>query len=200
MMNDAETLGILKQLERGEISAEQAEERFNAPPGIEHDYQPRAEGAPDWMRRLWVYPLVAGILVVLFGAWIIAATVHANILWLICGLPLVLVGSLVLALAAAAVSTGHWLYVDIQGRGAHRRDFRFGLPFPLGLVRSALWLGTHLGPPHMRFRVRGRRVDFATTWAEADAFLNELEHELTQGHGLTVNVDDRNERVQVYLV
>ncbi len=199
-MNDANTLAILKQLERGEITAEQAEERFHAPPDIERDYQPRAEGAPDWIRRLWVYPLVAGIVIVGAGAWIIAATVHANVLWFVCGLPIVLFGSFVLALSAAT-TTGHWLYVDIQGRGRRHHNLRFGVPFPLGLVRGGLWLALHLGAqPRARFRVRGRTVGFNANWTEADAFLTELERELTEGHGVTVNVDERDEQVQVYLV
>ncbi len=199
-MNDDDKLVILKQLERGEISAEQAEERFRASPEIERDYHPRAEGAPDWIQRLWVYPLVAGLVIVGAGAWIIAATAHANVLWFVCGLPLVLFGSFVLALAAATTA-GHWLYVDIQGRGPHHHNMRFGVPFPLGLVRGALWLALRLGAhPRARFRVRGRTVGFNASWAEADAFLTELERELTQGNGVTVNVEDRDERVQVYLV
>ncbi len=200
-MDETEQLGILKQLERGEISAEQAEERFHAPPDIERDYQPRAEGAPDWIQRLWIYPLAAGLGIVGVGAWIISATARANVLWFVCGLPLVLFGSLVLALAAAMTTTGHWLYVDIQGRGAHHHNMRFGTPFPLGLVRGGLWLALHLGAhPRAKFRVRGRTVGFDANWEEANAFLTELERELTRGNGVTVDVDDRDERVQVYLV
>jgi hypothetical protein len=75
------------------------------------------------------------------------------------------------------------------------------VPFPLGLVRGALWLALHLGAhPRAAFRVRGRTVGFDADWTEVDAFLTELERELTQGHGVTVNVDDRDEQVQVYLV
>lgn len=199
-MNDIDKLGILKQLERGEISAEQAEERFRASPDVEPDYRPRAEDAPDWVRRLWIYPLVAGLVIVGAGAWIIAATAGANVLWFVCGLPLVLFGSFVLALAAAATA-GHWLYVDIQGRGAHHHNMRFGLPFPLGLVRGVLWLALHLGAhPRAAFRMGGRTVGFDASWAEADALLTELERELAEGHGVTINVDERDERVQVYLV
>ncbi len=200
-MNDTHQLGILKQLERGEITAEQAEERFHTPPDLERDYRPRAEGAPDWVRRLWVYPLMAGLAIVGVGAWIIAATARANVLWLVCGLPLVLFGSFVLALAAATTTTGHWLYVDIQRKGPHHHNMRFGVPFPLGLARGALWLAMRLGAhPRAAFRVRGRTFGLDASWTEADAFLTELERELTQGHGVTVNVDERDERVQVYLV
>ena len=52
MENNADALGILKQLERGEISVEQADERLNEPPPVEPDSPPIPEaGAPAWFTR-----------------------------------------------------------------------------------------------------------------------------------------------------
>jgi hypothetical protein len=202
-VDNADTIEILKQLERGEISANEAEIRLNAPPRVERMDAPpiEAEGAPQWVRRLWVYPLAAGILVVVFGAWIIAATVHANALWFLCGLPILLFGTFVLALAAS-VRSGHWMYVNIQASRKRRHNIRFGLPFPIGLLRGAVWMAKYFGQkPKARINLRSSRRNFGMTWSEdADAFFDALERELAEGCGVTIDVDDKDERVRVYIV
>lgn len=200
-MENADALGILRQLERGEISAEQAGARLNEPPSVASDPAPSIPetGAPTWFRRLWFYPLLGGLLIVGLGTWIIMATVHANILWFFCGLPILLLGTLVLAISATAQSA-HWLYVNIEG-GRRRRNLRFGIPFPLGLVRAALWLGGLFVPiSNANFKVRGRSVKLGATWNDVKEFFTALEGELAQGRGITVDVDDLDERVQVYIV
>src|SRR5512142_2209913 len=201
MENNASAFGILKQLERGEISVEQADERLNEPPRVEQDSPPIPEvGAPAWFRRLWFYPLLGGLLIVGLGTGIITATVHANILWFVCGLPILLLGTLVLAIAATAQSA-HWLYVNIEGGRRRRRNLRFGFPFPLGLVRGALWLGGLFVPVSpANFKVRGRAVKLGAAGNDVEGFLAALEGELAQGRGITIDVDDAGERVQVYIV
>ena len=98
-MEDSRTLDILRKLERGELDAAQANERLNTPPTVERDYVPRVEEtpAPKWMRAIWIYLLLSGLAIVGIGAWIIIATVNANVLWFLCGLPILLLGALILA-------------------------------------------------------------------------------------------------------
>jgi hypothetical protein len=199
-MDNSDTIGILQQLERGEISANEAEARLNAPPKIEREYVPRSDemDVPHWVRRLWVYPLAAGILLVGLGAWVITATVNANILWFVLGLPIVLLGSFVIAVAASARS-GHWMYIDIRDGGRHRHNVHFGIPFPFGLIRFGLGIAQWFAPySHTRFRMDRNNTSF--DWSDADALIDALERELAANRGVTVDVDDDDSRVQVYIV
>ncbi len=209
-LENSGTLGILKQLERGEIDANEADARLNAPPQIERDVEPRFDetDAPSWVRRLWSYLLVAGWLLVGMGAWIIVATVHANILWLVLGLPVVLLGAFVLAIAASARS-GHWVYVNIKEAGRRRHSIRFGMTvahfatatFPLGLIRFGLWVARWSGfRPRVRSRVNRHAANFNFDWSDADEFIDALERELVERRGVTVDVDDNDEHVQVFIV
>ncbi len=200
-MENTDALGVLKQLERGEISADEADARLNAPPQIERDESPHFDESaiPIWIRRIWVYPLIAGVLIVLLGTWIIAATVHANILWFLLGLPMVLSGSLLIALAAGTHSA-HWVYVNIENSRKHRRAIRFGIPFPMSLVRLGLWFARFKTPkPRANVNVSTSRIRFNTFWQDPDEFFGALERELKEGRGITVDVDDKNEHVQVYI-
>ena len=196
-MDNSDTLGILKQLERGEIDADEADTQLRTPPAVERgdDADSLSMDAPRWVQRLWVYPLIAGLLLVGLGAWIIVATVHANILWWLLGLPIVLIGSLVLAVAASARS-GHWLYVNIKDAG--KRTIRFGIPMPLGLARAALWVARWFAPT-ASFRVGQNRMLFED-WDDVNAILDAFEQELNKRHGITVDVDDDDERIRVYIV
>ncbi len=197
-MDNSDTLGILEELEHGEINASEADARLNAPhPLIERADASRedARDVPEWIRRLWVYPLLAGILLVGFGAWIIVATVHANILWWLLGLPIVLLGSLVLAIAASARS-GHWLFVNVKD--AERHNIRFGIPLPLGMARVMLWIARWF-VPKSSFRV-GKNHRVFDNWDDVNAILDAFEQELNERRGLTIDVDEDDERVQVYIV
>lgn len=187
-MDNSDTLGILEQLERGEIDANEA------------DYEPQFSGrdAPNWVRQLWVYPLAAGILLVGLGAWIITATVNANILWFVLGLPIVLLGSFVIAVSASARS-GHWVYINIEEGGRHRHNIRFGIPFPFGPIRLGLWIAQWFAPySRIRWHVNHGGADFV--WSDADALIDALERELAANRGVTIDVDDDDNRVQVYIV
>jgi hypothetical protein len=192
-MEHAATLGILKQLERGEINADEADARLNAPV-VEREDEPRFEThAPPWVRRLWMYPLVVGLSMVGFGAWVIVATVHANILWWLVGLPIVLLGSFVIALSASA-PWGHWLYLSVQGADKH--TIRLGIPLPLGLARLVLWVARWVVPlKSLRFGESHMGLD---DWNDVTAILDAFERELNERHGLAVEIDDE-ERVQVYI-
>ena len=200
-MDNSDTIGILKRLERGEISAAQANEWLDHPT-VERDYVPPVEhkGAPEWARRYWVYPLIGGLLIVGLGAWIIAATVHANILWFLLGLPILLLGCLIVTVAASA-QAAHWLYVDVRGGKGEPHNVHIAIPFSMSLLRGGLWLARFFGVrPKANMSVKGSPVRLEALWNDADGFLTELEKELHEGRGFTVDVDDKDERVQVYIV
>jgi len=201
-MDNASTLGVLRQLERGEISAAEADTRLTAPPQIERVAAPPFDQMqiPRWVQHIWITVLMAGIGAVLFGTWIVAATVRVNILWLLLGLPIVLLGSLLIAIGAGGFS-GHWLYVNVEQSRTRRHSIRFALPFPLGLLRLGLWLAHFVQPrPRARIRVSTARSKFDALRDDPDELIDALERELVAGRGMTIDVDDKDERVQVYIV
>lgn len=124
-MESSDRLEVLKQLERGEINAGEAEARLTAPAPVERVDTPPLDRTqlPAWVWQLGIWTLSAGVLVVVSGAWIIATTVRANILWLLFGVPIVLLGSLIIAIGASTFA-GHWLYSTstskMRATGANR--------------------------------------------------------------------------------
>jgi len=193
-MTNGDTLDVLKKLERGEINVNEADARLNEP-SAEPAAPPKFE-IPTWVRRIWIYPMILGVLTVLLGAWIIAATVNANILWLFVGLPVVLLGSLLLAITATLFS-GHWLFVNIEQSRKRRRTIRFGFPFSMGLLRLGMFFA---GRTKARMNIQTDRANFSAFWDKPDEFLQSIERELREGRGITIDVDDKDERVQVYIV
>ena len=205
-MTSEDTLGILKKLERGEISADQAQARLDEPhtPTVELNPAPFEEPAmAKWIRRLWVWPLTVGILTVLLGTWIMASTANVNGLWFFCGLPFVMLGALVIALAASAQSS-HWIYINVQNKGRKRKknaDVRLGFPLPFGLVRFSMLIArsfVKLPSSNIKIGTQDSRVQMS--WDDTDQIVRTLEQELAQGRGMTIDVDDDNEHVQVYIV
>ncbi len=199
-MEQSDTLGILKQLERGEITSEQADARLDAPTVARMDEPPMdLERAPRWMRRLWIYFLVSGLVGVGIGAWIIVAT-RTNVLWFLCGLPILLLGALITGLAASADSM-HWLYVNVDESGRRHKRVRVAIPFPFGLVRLVFGVAKLFGRhPKAQMKFRSATKNIPLDWADIDAFLDAIERELREHRGVTVDVDDKGSRVQVYIV
>ena len=201
-MDNASTLDILRRLERGEISATEADTRLIAPSPVERVAAPPfgAMVIQSWVYRIGVVMLTAGIAIVLFGAWVIAATVHTNPLWFLLGLPLVLFGSLLIAIGAGGFS-GHWLYINVEQSRKRHHAIHFALPFPMGLLRFGLWIARFVQPsPRAHVRVSTARSKFDAFWDDPDELIDALERELREGRGITVDADDNNERVQVYIV
>jgi hypothetical protein len=200
-MENTDTLGILKKLERGEISASEADAKLTTPQVEPIDSTPfdRTE-MPAWVHTVWSIPLIVGTLIVMFGAWMIAATAHTNLLWFLLGIPLVLFGSLFIVIGASAFS-GHWLYVNVEESRRHRHAIRFGMPFPIGLLRLALWIAPWaIKRSRNRIRINHGKFDLSDDWADPVTLLAAFERELKEGRGITIDVDDQNERVQVYIV
>jgi hypothetical protein len=198
-MDDARTLEILKQVERGELAAEQANARLNAPPTVEREYMPRVEAAqaPSWVRAIWIYLLVSGLAVVGIGAWIIAATSNVNLLWLLCGLPILLLGALILALGAD-LQSAHWVYINVAQSRRSKRPIRIAVPFPIGLVKFGLWIVKWF-KPDLKIKM-GKAGSFNASWQDVEDFIKEVERTLSKDGGMSVDVDDNGERVQVHIV
>ena len=200
-MDNADTLGILRQLERGEINAREADARLDTPRVERTDTPPYDKiELPEWMRWVWSIPLALGTLIVLFGTWIISATVHTNILWFLIGIPIVLFGTLLIILGAGAFSD-HWLYVNVESSRRNKHRIRFGMPFPIGLLHLVAWIAPWaINFSRNKIRTRQSNFNWNGDWDDPAEIVAALERELKNGHGLTVDVDDKNERVQVYIV
>jgi hypothetical protein len=137
------------------------------------------------------------VLIVLLGAWISAATVESNALWLVLGLPIILVGSFLVGVAASAQS-GHWIYVNIRGTGWRSHSLHFGIPFPFGLIRIALWMASwFVDFPAWRPRLDPTQAHPGFDGSDASALIAALEHELSEKRGITFDLGDQ---VQVYIV
>lgn len=194
-MDHLNTLDVLKKLERGEISADQANERLDTPTVERIDGLPLDKmELPRWVRAIWYSVLAVGTLIVVFGAWILAASANTNIFWFLLGIPIVLIGSLVIVIGASAFS-GHWLYVNVEESRRNRHTIRFGIPFPIGLLKLGLWFAP--------WAIRQSKVKINNSnfeWDDPADLLDSFERELKQGRGITIDVNDRNARVQVYIV
>lgn len=146
---------------------------------------------PIPVRRYWLYILAVGTAIVLVGAWIIAAN-PASAWWFLCGLPIVLLGALVLWIAENARS-GHWVYVNVNEKdeeGTH--NIRVVSPLPLGLARGGLWV-TRQFTPRLDQTLNEKGID-------ADALLVALDQGLSDEQGITIEVDEDDSQVQVYIV
>jgi len=111
-----------------------------------------------------------------------------------------LLGSLVIAIGAGGFS-GHWVYVNVEPSRKRHHAIRFALPFPMGLLRFGSWIARFV-QPHQRAHVRVSTVHskFDALWDDPDELIDALERELREGHGITVDVDENDARVQVYIV
>lgn len=196
-MTNSETLGILKKLERGEISSAEADTQLNVPPTVERMDAPPFDRTqlPWWIQSIGQWMLFVGIAIVCFGTWIIVATVHNNILWFLIAVPIVLLGALITTLGASAL-TGHWLYVNVENTRKRRGNVRFAIPFPLGLLRVAMWFMQWIPQP----KWQTKNAQWQAFLDNPNELFDAIEKELRAGRGFSVDVDEKNERVQVYIV
>ena len=141
---EEERLEILRMVAAGQINAEEAARLLEAiePQEIEEEWQALApdEGhaLPEshWA-RFWIYPLMAGGIVLILGAMVVSLvyTTEAAQGWLVCGwLPMVL-GTIVILLAAWS-RQAKWIHLRITEQG--RRKAALSLPLPLGLTAWVL--------------------------------------------------------------
>lgn len=195
---DEAHLKVLEMIQSGIISAEEGARLLDAlgweaeysdqpqdgsPPRIntivEHAETPPAS-PPAWVQRVWIYPLVAGVL--LFGLGTITTTLLAQLgsgsLWLACTLALIGLGALV-AILAWWSHTARWLHVRVRDQDT---CLNFSLPVPL---RLAAWL-VRLARPWVP-QLRDTPVD------ELISSMADLGQD-----GLMVQADEDNGKVEVY--
>ena len=146
-----ERLEILKMVESGQIDAGEAamlldalhepaaEVPFEAAEVVEAwppDLSP-SQGAENRWARFWIYPLLAGGVVLIAGMMIMGLvyTVGAAPGWLLCGwLPMLL--SLLVLLLALWSRRSTWMHLRISEEG--KRKMAFSFPLPLSLVAWAV--------------------------------------------------------------
>jgi hypothetical protein len=210
-MSDDERAQILKMVEDGKITPEQAVTLMNAldddgGEGIEvgagdpsvvgfaasEQEQPHPEPDPEFerkvnkFRRLWIIPLVVGIIFTVFGAyWMYSAMMSSGFgPWFLCAWVPFLMGVGVVALAAVS-KTSRWLYVDVKQKpGESPRRIMFGLPVPVALLRWGMRNFGHNIPAEHR-----DKADYAMKAVfEDDAFKEPFLVDVKEDDGTHVQV------------
>jgi hypothetical protein len=206
-MSSEERQKILKMVEDGRISAEEAvtlmktldetveadEEAFQtaADQGSSKSEAPELERTAERARHLWQIPLWIGVSLTVFTAWgmyAIQQSAGYNF-WFYCLTMWLMVGVAVIALAGWS-RTARWLFVNVeQPRGDAPRRIFLGFPLPIGL---AGWFLRNFG-----HHIEGLRHTNVDEVVEAISMATSA----TNGAPLIVNVDEGEdgERVQVYI-
>jgi len=190
---DGERDKILKMLEEGTISAEEAEELltvieddYDDPPAVDTSYD-----GPDMsqFRSYWRRPFTISMLVLLVsgsGLWQIRRST---------GLPSLLRRFLfwpvtILAALTAAITylskDGPWLHMRIRSADGDR--IAISLPFPLHLMRGALRVATE----------QASNEDMREKLDAAAAFLEAIET-ADISDPVTIDVRDEGDNVQIFL-
>ena len=211
-MSSEERQQILKMVENGKISADEAMNLMKAldessvkmeiiegapasSSGSEAESNSTKPSAPEFeevarrARRLWQIPLWIGVTITVLSAYWMYTLVNASnygFWFYFAWLPLIL-GILMIALFASSL-TSRWLYVNVeQAEGEWPRNVTLGFPIPLGL---ASWFLRNFGN-----NIEGLRQ------ANVDEIIEILSKGISAKEPLIVNVDEaeHGERVQVYI-
>ena len=207
-MND-ERMKILKRIEAGELSAEEAVRQINElrqlPPAKAQPepevIRPEPEPAhfasappldvPKGLAQFWRYPLYAGVGIVVLGAVMLYAVYGASAVdsapasvWLsLCGWPIFAAGVLVTTLAWW-LRTARWVHVRVTGK----ERVAISLPLPIKLTAWVIKIARPFVP-----QLKDTGVDEVIT-----SLADTLDQD---GQPLYVNVDDdeTGEHVQIYI-
>lgn len=210
-MSSEEQKQILKMVEDGKISAEEAmklikalgdasdeveviesaSSRIGSNPTSESG-DARATEFEEVARRardLWQIPLWIGVgIVVLSAYWLYTLVNVSNFgFWFYCAWVPLLFGVLLLGLFAGS-RTSRWLYVKVQqAHGEWPQNITLGIPLPLGLTS---WFLRHFG-----HNISGLQH------TNVDEIVEILSTGLSSKEPMIVNVDEGEggERVQVYI-
>jgi hypothetical protein len=189
-----ERLQILRMVETGQIDAEEAAsllaalEADEAEIPIEASHEaPVLTGGPEgaWA-RFWIYPLMAGGIILLVGAvlmGLVYVTGSARS-WLICGwLPMIL--GLLVILLAWWTRRARWLHLRISEGGSRKMTMSFPLPLTL-----AAWVLKIAQPFLPQLKETG-----------VDDLIIALRDSATRDEPLYIDVEDdeNGERVQLYI-
>jgi hypothetical protein len=191
---EEERLQILRMLEAGQIDAGEATRLLAAveptEPEVDESVLPppnvAASRVAEHWAHFWIYPLMAGAVVLIVGALImgLVSITGAARGWLVCGwFPLIL-GIVVVGLAWWS-RQARWLHLRISEAG--RRKVAFSFPLPLGL---AAW-GLRIAQPFV--------PQLAKTGV--DDLVIALRDSATPDEPLFIDVQEEEdgERVQLYI-
>jgi hypothetical protein len=189
-----ERMAILKMVEDGRISAEEAGTLLAALDEQEEEIaleaEPRAESRLDpsavrWA-SFWIYPMIAGGIILLLGAMVIALVYSTGAArgWLLCGWLPMLLGFAVVILAWWS-QRATWLHLRISEEG--QRKIAFSFPLPLGLAAWVLRIAQPFVPQLAESGV--------------DDLIIALRDSASRGEPLFIDVEDdeEGERVELYI-
>jgi hypothetical protein len=205
-MSSDEQKQILKMVEEGKISADEAmklikaleetpaEDEIEVIETVAVQDQGRSAG-PEFeevkarARRFAMVPVWIGVAFTVLGAyWMYALVQNANYgFWFFCAWFPLLLGILLIALSAGGMNS-RWLYVNVdQEEGEWPKHITLGFPIPLGIIG---WFLRNFG-----HYIRGMDKTNVDEILMALSMANHLDEPLI------VNVDEgeHGERVQVYI-
>jgi len=200
---DDERMTILKRIETGEISAQEAVRLLNElgqapssapepePQVIEPEPEPvRSASAPPLevpkgLSQFWVYLLYSGVGIIVLGALLLYAVYGASAGWglALCGWPIFAAGVLVVVIAWW-LRTARWIHVRVRGK----ENVTISIPLPLRLTAWAFKIAKPFVP---QFRDTG--VD------EVIMSLSDTLGKDGQPIYVDVNDEEEGEHVQVYI-
>lgn len=186
-------LKILQMIENGTLSAAEGEKLLDALEGEAAVPAPAAEpaepippaGPPRAWQRLWVYPAFGGLLLLAAMGLLTANLVREGerLGWLACTVPLMLLGTLVGALAWWS-RNARWLHLAVRGK---KERIRFSFPLPLRLTAWVLRLLRPWIP-----QLRETAVD--------EVILSLAEVDVSEGPlSVEVNDEEDGEEVRIYI-
>jgi hypothetical protein len=207
-----EQIKILKMLEAGQIStaeaaqllaaldpaSERQQEREQDEQGERGDpaptewtqsrgeYQEAPGGPGEKWRGFWVYPLLAGGVVLFVGALVVSLVyaTRAGRGWLLCGWPPLFVGLAIMLLAFWA-RQATWMHLRVQEEG--KRKIAFSFPLPLALAAWAVRLAQPFVPQLQESGVDDLIIALRASGSRGEPFF------------IDVQDDENGERVQLYI-
>ena len=189
-----EKLQILKMLGAGRISADEAATLLAAlETGGSEGSTTAAAGHPEQMERqenpwagFWIYPLMAGAIVLLAGGLVIGwvSVTGAGRGWLVCGWLPLLVGLSVVLLALWS-RNATWLHVRVSEGG--KRKVVISFPVPLALAAWGIRVAQPFVPQLKDTGVDDLIVVLRDSTSKSEPFY------------IDVQDDEEGERVEVYI-
>ncbi len=194
-----EKLQILKMVQEGKLDAQEAAMLLAAlsesQTGDDTDQTPVEVLPPEsrppepietrWA-RFWIYPLMAGGVLLLIGALIVGLVSASDGAWgwLLCGWPLLLLGLLIFVLALWS-RWATWMHLRISEQG--KRKMALSFPLPLGLAAWVLRIARPFVPQLQQTGV--------------DEVILAVRESASKGEPLFIDVqdDEDGERVELYI-
>ena len=183
---------ILKMLEEGTITAEEAEELLGA---VEEDEEPATisesydgSNTPQF-RSNWQQPFTISMLVLAASGFGLLKTGRSKGLIRLVGRILFLPATIVAALAAVVLylsKDGPWLHMRIRSSDGDR--FSFSLPFPLHILRGGLRLATSQAPDEETREKLDAAAEFLEAVESADI-----------SDPVTIDIQDEGDSIQIFL-